>query len=335
MARIILQQQKINGNVWVRNTIECPIQEFIRRTVNYKLSSIYYFADAHDSLVNVLYPNAQKDVSVELNEVKGKVDAVDGDKVIEHKRITAPVSVLLASPSFLTAIAQGTKEILSSFLSLNPYIEHASEIKQVTAQGCEDKYPFTVGCIARSYFNIELYAKKFYELTNRMVSEHIFTLLPEEIIALSKLIRETKQKTNVFTIETVAIGALQAKVYSELLSKLNNRNYTAILSITVTPRYRLQPAINIEYDVSKIRYSIDTFMKAVEVAKNPRKYRLDEIKEFKNKPCTTCDLRAVCPFRKTMEKYDREIIEKSKELTKQVIRNEIQASTEILFMNSP
>ena len=335
MVKVILQEQKQNHSIWVRNTIECPFIEYIRHITPYRLSSINYFGDVHDSFVSYLYPNAQREIPVELNEVRGKIDAIDNDKLIEHKRITVPLHNLFSSPTLLQAIANGIKEIIASFLPISPYFYKNRKIEAVVRHRCGDKYPFTIGCVTNHYFGIELYAKKFYEMTKRFVSDPLFSLLPEEFEALDYLIRSSKQRFGYYSIESLIIGAMQAKIYRDLYKQVYGKDVRPFVSITITPKFRLLPTINIELDVSDIPYSINEFMHAVDIVKNPKKISEEEIALFKNKKCSSCDLRSICPFRKSMSKYDKDIKERNTRYAETILKKSREESIEVLFMKSP
>jgi hypothetical protein len=335
MIKVILQEQKQNNSVWIRNTIECPFIEYIRHATAYRLSSINYFGDMHDSFISFLYRIAQRETPIVFNGIKGKIDAIDGDKLIEHKRITVPLHQLFSSPTLLMAIANGIKEIYASFLPISPFLHKNRDINAVVNHGCEDKYPFSIGCVVRHYFDIELYAKIFYEMTNKLVSDPLYTLLPEEFIALDMLIKSSRQQSGYFSIEALITGAMQAKVYKDLYKQVNGKDLKPFVSITITPKHRLLPTLNIELDVSDIPYTLDNFMQAVEIVKNPKKFTEEEIKNYKNKRCSSCDLRSICPFRKKMEKYDEEIKNRNIAYADKILKKSKEESIEVLLMKSP
>jgi len=147
---IITSPLKITDSFWLRNLIECPIKEWIRHMTGNTLAPLLHFAEAHDTYLSLLYPDAEREVEVthniNNNTIKGKIDAVVGNYVIEHKRITPPLSPIFASPELLTAFAMGMQIMLSSLEKIEPEVKNDGSIYDLVKPGCESKYPFSIGC---------------------------------------------------------------------------------------------------------------------------------------------------------------------------------------------
>ena len=323
MARPLVEEHD-SEYIWVRNTIECPLQEYLRRTLQYRLSPVAHYGEYHDRLLKRLYPNARLEVVVRKGGIAGRVDAIDGGRVIEHKVVAAPVTPLLATPRVLRAIARGVQDIVASLMPVLPGIGRPGannvRISEATKPSCVGANPFTIGCIARAYFGVELDAKKFYERTRRYITDHIYKLPPEDYEALAELIRNTPTKPSsdrvARTAAPIAVGAVQAVTYAKLLGG----DYKPVLSLSIVPRTRLLPIVNIEFDLGGLRDNVYDFERAVEVVRNPQGFKPREVARLKLKPCRYCDLRAVCPFRSELEGFDREIIERDRQLAGEVVR---------------
>jgi len=340
---IITSPLKITDSFWLRNLIECPIKEWIRHMTGNTLAPLLHFAEAHDTYLSLLYPNAEREVEVtyniDSNTIKGKIDAVVGNYVIEHKRITPPLSPIFASPELLTAFAMGMQIMLSSLEKIEPEVKNDGSIYDLVKPGCESKYPFSIGCSSYNLFGVQLYAKEFYRKTHHMIKENLFQLDNEEIAILAEEIKRSKQINGFFSISTFTTASLQAIYYSILLEEQRGKKYEPIVSMTITPKARIYPVVNVEYyvnmqDINK-SYFIDVLNEAVEIAKNPKQARLSSIAYFKTLPCSQCDYRAICKFRKNFERYDKYMKEHSEGMVKSFASRNASLRTEVLFVNTP
>jgi len=307
------------------------------------LAPLLHFAEAHDTYLSLLYPNAEREVEVtyniDSNTIKGKIDAVVGNYVIEHKRITPPLSPIFASPELLTAFAMGMQIMLSSLEKIEPEVKNDGSIYDLVKPGCESKYPFSIGCSSYNLFGVQLYAKEFYRKTHHMIKENLFQLDNEEIAILAEEIKRSKQINGFFSISTFTTASLQAIYYSILLEEQRGKKYEPIVSMTITPKARIYPVVNVEYyvnmqDINK-SYFIDVLNEAVEIAKNPKQARLSSIAYFKTLPCSQCDYRAICKFRKNFERYDKYMKEHSEGMVKSFASRNASLRTEVLFVNTP
>lgn len=347
MPRAVLSRQVQNHNVWVRNAIECPIQEYIRHLTEYKHSAVLGYGEEHDSLLHVLYPNAKYDVQMEWGGIVGKADAVINDTVIEHKRISTPIHPMLVSTQVIEAIVNGVKEIVSSMLPVTISLNKTESIYDSVKPRCIDKYPYTIGCIPRAYFGVEISAKKFYEHTHRFVSEYIFELSPSEYIDLVNAILYEGKYPNERRIEhsivSMAVGHTQVIVYSFILWLTEKKAYNPKLSISVVPKSRMLPIINIEYDLSGFgamwrdneKGAIEWLETLKKMSLKPRDFKYKDIAQYKHKPCRMCDLRAVCPFRKYLEEYDKDVVEKDKYIVRQFKDYIDDSGGKVVLMNPP
>ena len=340
---IIIPPLKITDSFWVRNLIECPIKEWIRRTTGNTLAPLTHFAEMHDAYTSLLYPNAEREVEVSYNingnTVKGKIDAVVGNYVIEHKRITTPISPFFASPELLTAFSTGMQIMLSSLEKIEPVINNDGSIYDLVKPGCESKYPFSIGCSSYNLFGVQLYAKEFYRKTHHMIKENLFQLNNEELAMLAEEIKKAKQINGFYSITTFITASLQAIYYSILLEEQRGKKYEPVVSLTITPKARVYPVVNVEYYVDfdgiNKSYFINELKEAVEIAKNPKQARLSSIAYFKTLPCSQCDYRAVCKFRKNFERYDKNMKEHNEGMTRFFISRNASLKTEVLFVNTP
>jgi CRISPR/Cas system-associated exonuclease Cas4 (RecB family) len=336
---IISPPLRITDSFWLRNLIECPIKEWIRRTTGNTLAPLTHFAEIHDAYLSLLYPNAEREVEVTYNNIKGKIDAVVGNYVIEHKRISTPLSPIFASHELLTAFSTGMQIMLSSLEKIEPEVKNDGSIYDLIKPGCESKYPFSIGCSSYNLFGVQLYAKDFYRKTHHMIRENLFQLNSEELAILAEEIKRSKQINGFYSITTFATASLQAIYYSILLEEQRGKKYEPIVSLTITPKTRVYPVINTEYHVSfqniNKSYFIDELNEAVEIAKNPKQARLSSITYFKTLPCSQCDYRAVCKFRKNFERYDKYMKEHIEGMIRFFILRNASLKTEVLFMNTP
>jgi len=340
---IITPPLRLTDTYWLRNLIECPVKEWIRHMTGNTLAPLTHFAEMHDAYLSLLYPNAEREVEVIYNSngysIKGKIDAVVGNYVIEHKRISTPISPLFASPELLTAFATGMQIMLSSLEKIEPVIENGENIYDLVKPGCESKYPFSIGCSSYNLFGVQLYAKEFYRKTHHMIKENLFQLNNEELAILAEEIKKARQVNGFFSITTFATASLQAIYYSILLEEQRGKKYEPVVSLTITPKVRVYPVINVEYyvslqDINK-SYFISALNEAVEIAKNPKQAKLSDITYFKTLPCNQCDYRAICRFRKNFEKYDKYMKEHNEGMIKFFISRNASIKTEVLFMNTP
>jgi len=340
---IITSPLKITDSFWLRNLIECPIKEWIRHMTGNTLAPLLHFAEAHDTYLSLLYPDAEREVEVthniNNNTIKGKIDAVVGNYVIEHKRITPPLSPIFASPELLTAFAMGMQIMLSSLEKIEPEVKNDGSIYDLVKPGCESKYPFSIGCSSYNLFGVQLYAKEFYRKTHHMIKENLFQLDNEELAILAEEIKRSKQINGFFSITTFITASLQAIYYSILLEEQRGKKYEPIVSMTITPKARVYPVVNVEYyvnmqDINK-SYLIDVLNEAVEIAKNPKQARLSNVTYIKTLPCSQCDYRAICKFRKNFERYDKYMKEHSEGMVKSFVSRNASLRTEVLFMNTP
>jgi CRISPR/Cas system-associated exonuclease Cas4 (RecB family) len=336
---IISPPLRITDSFWLRNLIECPIKEWIRHMTGNTLAPLTHFAEVHDAYLSLLYPNAEKEVEVTYNNIKGKIDAVVGNYVIEHKRISTPLSPIFASPELLTAFSTGMQIMLTSLEKIEPEVKNDGNIYDLIKPGCESKYPFSIGCSSYNLFGVQLYAKEFYRKTHHMIKENLFQLNNEELAILAEEIKKAKQINGFYSITTFATASLQAIYYSILLEMQRGKRYDPVVSLTITPKARVYPVINVEYyvsfeDINK-SYFIDVLNEAIEIAKNPKQNKLSNITYFKTLPCNQCDYRAVCKFRKNFERYDKYMKEHNEGMTKFFISRNASLKTEVLFMNTP
>ena len=307
------------------------------------LAPLLHFAEAHDTYLSLLYPNAEREVEVthniNNNTIKGKVDAVVGNYVIEHKRITPPLSNIFASPELLAAFAMGMQIMLSSLEKIEPEVKNDGSIYDLVKPGCESKYPFSIGCSSYNLFGVQLYAKEFYRKTHHMIKENLFQLDNEELAILAEEIKRSKQINGFYSISTFTTASLQAIYYSILLEEQRGKKYEPIVSMTITPKARIYPVVNVEYyvnmqDINK-SYFIDVLNEAVEIAKNPKQARLSNVTYIKTLPCSQCDYRAICKFRKNFERYDKYMKEHSEGMVKSFVSRNASLRTEVLFVNTP
>ena len=327
MARPLVEEHD-SEYIWVRNTIECPLQEYLRRNLQYRLSPVAHYGEYHDRLLKRLYPSARLEVPIRRDGIAGRVDAIDGDRVIEHKVVAAPVTPLLATPRVFRAIARGVQDIIASLMPVLPGVGrpgvNGARINGVTKPSCIDNDPFTIGCIARAYFGVELGAKEFYERTRRYITEHIYRLPPEDYGALADLVRNSPSRARgdriAYTLVPIAVGAVQAITYAKLLGGKEGGDYRPFLSLSITPRTRLLPIVNIEFDLGGLSNDVYDFDRAVESVRNPHGFKPREVAGLKLKPCRYCDLRAVCPFRSELEGFDKEVLERDGQLVGEVVR---------------
>ena len=323
MARPLVEEHD-SEYTWVRSTIECPLQEYLRQTLQYRLSPVVHYGEYHDRLLKRLYPSARLEVPIRRDGIAGRVDAIDGGRVIEHKVVGAPVTPLLATPRVFRAIARGVQDIIASLMPVLPGIDkpgvNGARINGATKPSCVNNDPFTIGCIARAYFGVELSAKEFYEKTRKYITEHIYRLPPEDYGTLADLVRNTPSRVGsdriAYTTIPIAVGAVQAITYNKLLGG----GYTPVLSLSIVPRTRLLPIVNIEFDLGGLSNDVYDFERAVEVVRNPQGFKPREVARLKLKPCRYCDLRAVCPFRSEFEGFDKEVIERDRQLVGEVVR---------------
>jgi len=336
---IITPPIKITDNYWLRNLIECPIKEYIRRMTGNTLAPLTHFAEAHDSYVSLLYPNAEREIEVTYNNIKGKIDAVVGDYVIEHKRITAPVNTVFATTELFIAFQTGLSYMLSTLKNAQIELNDNDSIYEVVRRGCEDKYPVAVGCVVRNMFDVELYAKRFYEKTHHLVKEPLTSLSNRDLEVLASEISRIEHSNYNHTLVTFTIASYQALYYSLLLESIRNRKYKPIVSFTITFRTRLYPTINIEYFIDNNSLNRSFYLALldnnIEIAKNPSNAVNNNNRIVKTLPCRVCDYRAVCRFRKYFEKYDKDNEKSMRFLVKSIIRQNNKLRTEVLFMNTP
>ena len=340
---IITPPLRITDSFWLRNLIECPVKEYIRKLTGNTLAPLTHFAEMHDAYTSLLYPNAEREVEVSYNingnSIKGKIDAVVGNYVIEHKRISTPISAFFASPELLTAFATGMQIMLSSLEKIEPEVKNDGSIYDLVKPGCEDKYPMSIGCSSYNLFGVQLYAKEFYRKTHHMIKENLFQLNNEELTILAEEIKKSKQINGFYSITTFATASLQAIFYSILLEEQRGKKYDPFVSLTITPKTRVYPIINVEYhvnfqDINK-SYFIDVLNEAVEIAKNPKQARLSNVTYIKTLPCNQCDYRAICKFRKNFERYDKYMKEHNEGIVKSIISRNAMLKTEVLFVNTP
>jgi hypothetical protein len=340
---IITPPLRITDSFWLRNLIECPVKEYIRKITGNTLAPLTHFAEMHDAYVSLLYPSAEREVEVTYNSnnnvIKGKIDAIDGDRVIEHKRVTAPISTVFATPELLTAFTTGLTYMLSTLKSAEIELNNEDNIYRIIKRGCEDKYPVAIGCVVRNLFDVELYAKKFYEETHHLVKEPIFSLTKKELEILANEISRIERSNYNHTLVTFAIASHQALYYSILLESIRNKKYNPTVSLTITFKTRLYPTINIEYfiDNSNVNksYYLSLLDNTVEIAKNPRKIEGNNDRFIKLLPCSICDYRAVCKFRKYFEEYDKDNEASIRYFVRNIVRQNSKLRTEVLFMNTP
>ena len=332
MARPLVEEHD-SEYTWVRNTIECPIQEYLRRTLGYRLSPVAHYGEYHDRLLKRLYPSARLEVPIRRDGIAGRVDAIDGGRVIEHKVVAAPVTPLLATPRVLRAIARGVQDIIASFMPVLPSITrpgaNGARVNNATKPSCVDNDPFTIGCIARTYFGVELSAKEFYARTRRYITEHIYRLPPEDYGALAELVRGAPSRAGGDRanrmVSTIAVGAVQAITYNKLLGG----GYNPLLSLSIVPRTRLLPIINVEFNLGGLPSDVYDFGRAVEVVRNPQGFKPREVAGLKLRPCKYCDLKAICPFRGELERFDKEVLERDRQITNMVITGVIERQTHV------
>ena len=336
---IITPPIRITDSFWIKNLIECPVKEYIRKMTGNTLAPLMHFAEMHDAYTSLLYPNAEREVEVAYNNIKGKIDAVVDNYVIEHKRITTPLSRFFASPELLTAFATGMQIMLSSLEKIEPVINNDGSIYDLLKPGCESKYPFSIGCSSYNLFGVRLYAKEFYKKTHHMIRENLFQLNNEELAILAEEIKKARQINGFYSISTFITASLQAIYYSILLEEQRGKKYEPVVSLTITPKARVYPVINVEYyvDMNGIdkSYFINELNKAVEIAKNPKQAMLSNVRYFKTLPCNQCDYRAVCKYRKNFERYDENMKEHSEGMTRFFISRNASLKTEVLFVNTP
>jgi hypothetical protein len=340
---IITPPLRITDSFWLRNLIECPIKEWIRRTTGNTLAPLIHFAEAHDSYVSLLYPSGEREVEVTYNSnnnnIKGRIDVIDGDRVIEHKRITAPINTVFATPELFIAFATGLSYMLSTLKNAEIELNNEDSIYRIVKRGCEDKYPVAIGCVVRNLFDVELYAKKFYEETHHLVKEQIFSLSNRELEVLANSVSRIEHSNYNHTLVTFTIASYQALYYSILLENIRNKKYKPTVSLTITFKTRLYPTINIEYFIDNDNVNKSFYLamldNSVEIAKDPHKAEKSNDRFIKFLPCSICDYRAVCKFRKYYERYDRSNEASMRFFVKNIVRQNGKLRTEVLFVNTP
>ena len=341
--RLITPTIKITDSFWLRNMIECPVKEHIRKLTGNTLAPLISFAEAHDSYVSLLYPSGEREVEVTYNSsnnnIKGRIDVIDGDRVIEHKRVTAPISTVFATPELFIAFSTGLSYMLSTLKNAEIELNNEDSIYRIVKRGCEDKYPVAIGCVVRNLFDVELYAKKFYEETQHLVKEPIFLLSNRELEILANEVSRIEHSNYNHTLVTFTIASYQALYYSILLENIRNKKYKPVISLTITFRTRLYPTINIEYlidnsNVNKAFY-LAMLENTVEIAKDPHKAEKNNDRFTKFLPCSICDYRAVCKFRKIFERYDKSNETSMRFFVKNIVRQNNKLRAEVLFVNTP
>jgi len=335
---IITPPIKITDSFWLRNLIECPVKEYIRRLTGNTLAPLFHFAEAHDTYVSLLYPNAEREVEVTYNNIKGKIDVVIGDYVIEHKRVTAPINNVFATPELFVAFRAGLSYMLSTLENAQIELKENDSIYEVVKRGCEDKYPVAVGCVVRNMFDVELYAKKFYEETHHLVKDPILSLTNKDIEVLAREVARIEHSNYNHTLVTFTVASYQALYYSLLLENIRNRKYKPAVSLTITFKTRLYPVINIEYVIDNSNMNKSFYLSmldnTVEIAKNPHNIENSNNRFIKILPCMICDYRAVCKFRKYFEKYDKDNEKSMRFFAKNIVRQNSKLRTEVLFVNT-
>jgi len=341
---LITPSIRITDNFWLRNLIECPVKEYIRRLTGNTLAPLTHFADAHDSYVSLLFPGGEHEVEVTYNtnnnvNIKGRIDVVDGDRVIEHKRVTAPVNTVFATPELFIAFTTGLSYMLSSLKNAEIELNNEDSIYRIVKRGCEDKYPVAVGCVVRNMFDVELYAKRFYEETHHLVKEPILSLTNRELEILANEVSRVRHSNYNHTLVTFTIASYQALYYTLLLENIRNKKYKPIVSLTITFKTRLYPTINMEYFIDNSNANKSFYLalleNTVEIAKNPHKAEKSNDNFIKFLPCSICDYRAVCKFRKIFERYDKSNEASMRILVRNIVRQNSKLRTEVLFMNTP
>jgi hypothetical protein len=342
--RLITPSIRITDNFWLRNLIECPVKEWIRHMTGNTLAPLTHLADAHDSYVSLLYPGGEHEVEVSYttnnnSNVKGRIDVVDEDRVIEHKRVTAPIGSAFATPELFIAFTTGLSYMLSSLKNAEIELNNEDSIYRIVKRGCEDKYPVAVGCVVRNLFDVELYAKKFYEETHHLVKEPILSLTNRELEILANEVSRVGHSNHNHTLVTFTIASYQALYYSILLEKIRNKKYKTIVSFTITFKTRLYPTINMEYFIDNSNVNKSFYLalleNTVEIAKNPHKAEKSNDNFIKFLPCSICDYRAVCKFRKIFERYDKSNEASMRVLVRNIVRQNSKLRTEVLFVNTP
>jgi len=335
---IITPPIKITDSYWLRNLIECPVKEYIRRLTGNTLAPLFHFAEAHDTYVSLLYPNAEREVEVTYNNIKGKIDAVVGDYVIEHKRVTAPINTVFATPDLFVAFKAGLAYMLSTLKNADIVLNDNDSIYEVVKRGCEDKYPVSIGCVVRNLFDVELYAKGFYEKTHHLVKESFFLLSNEELEVLANEVSKIEHSNYNHTVATFTTASYQALYYSLLLENIRSKRYKPVVSFTITFKTRLYPVINIEYAVDNNGLNKSFYLALldnnVELAKNPRSIEGNNDRFIKTLPCKICDYRAICKFRKYFERFDRDNEGGMRVFVKNIVRHNSKLRTEVLFVNT-
>ena len=341
--RLITPSIRITDSYWLRNLMECPVKEYIRKITGNTLAPLTHFAEAHDSYVSLLYPNAEREVEVTYNNnnnvIKGRIDAIDGDRVIEHKRVTAPINTVFVTHELFIAFTTGLTYMLSTLKNAEIELNNEDSIYRIVKRGCEDKYPVAIGCVVRNLFDVELYAKKFYEETHHLVKEPIFSLTNKELEILANEISKIEHSNYNHTLVTFTIASYQALYYSILLESIRNKKYNPTVSLTITFKTRLYPTINIEYFIDNSNVNKSFYLallnNTVEMAKNPRKAEGNNDRFIKLLPCSICDYRAVCKFRKYFEKYDKNNEASMRYFVRNIVRQNGKLRTEVLFVNTP
>ena len=341
--RLIMPSIRITDSYWLRNLLECPVKEYIRKITGNTLAPLTHFAEAHDSYVSLLYPSAEREVEVTYNNnnnvIKGRIDAIDGDRVIEHKRVTAPINTVFATPELFIAFTTGLTYMLSTLKNAEIELNNEDSIYRIVKRGCEDKYPVAIGCVVRNLFDVELYAKKFYEETHHLVKEQIFSLTNKELEILANEVSKIEHSNYNHTLVTFTIASYQALYYSILLESTRNKKYNPTVSLTITFKTRLYPTINIEYFIDNSNANKSFYLallgNTVEIAKNPHKAEGNNDRFIKLLPCSICDYRAVCKFRKFFEKYDKNNEVSMRFFVRNIVRQNGKLRTEVLFVNTP
>ena len=336
--RIITPPLKITDSFWLRNLLECPVKEWIRRTTGNTLAPLIHYAEAHDNYVSLLYPNAEREVEVTYNNIKGRIDVVVGDYVIEHKRITAPINTVFATPDLFVAFKAGLAYMLSTLKNADIVLNDNDSIYEVVKRGCEDKYPVSIGCVVRNLFDVELYAKRFYEKTNHLVKEPFLSLANKDFEVLANEVSRIEHSNYNHTIVTFTIASYQALYYSLLLERIRNRKYMPVVSLTITFKTRLYPTINIEYLIDNNNLNKSFYLalldNTVEIAKNPHTAINNNNRIIKILPCKLCDYRAICKFRKHLERHDKDNEVAMRFFVKNIVRHNSKLRTEVLFVNT-
>ena len=344
-----------SNNIWVRNMIECPLKEYLRLknrmgspvTTSRQHGSLNDTHSLHDMWSHILYPSAEFDKPVRYGNITGKIDAIDGYKVIEFKVYNTPVSPLFGDPLVLQRISDGIRETFGP-LSLSRREKIVDDdIYDYVGPDCIRKNPYATGCVVRIYFGVELNGKMFYWRSNKLL---VRTPFPELKFDAYKMLSATLKQSRVLNPKvkdwneaSVTVGIGQALSYAKIRSKIDERYYEPILSVGINPPDPL-PAINIEISLGKfmdkVRISDDdetdgdiwfdlSYMK--KIIENPKEFRNWMI--TKSIPCDLCELRDKCPFRKNVEKYDDDIRKRNFMIVREILDDSNVRNVRIVYKN--